>query len=297
MTLSVASFIRNVRSIGRAVAHLDANLDDALSLRDLADVACLSPSHFDRLYRGKIHETPLATVRRLRLLRARRQIETGGVTMTRVAHDAGYGSLAAFTRAFARAFGHAPSQMGCWRPTPRPRVPRLAVMETQRLLGLSYVGRPSEICRMSLQLDGRTAVTGTRRWRKWRVTAADEVLHGDGRSIETQLGIPAVQLKAVPQGAGEIVLPRQIHAVFEIIGPDQDLSLETMHEHIRDVLGSEPVVGRAVWRDVSVPGYTPPSEHRRELWLPVAETASSRQMQPLLPAAFAIDDRRDRALR
>jgi AraC family transcriptional regulator len=75
----------------------------------LAQRACLSPYHFNRLVTARIGEPPVAFRRRLLLERAAYQLSATRAPVTDVALDAGYGSLEAFTRAFRRAFGHAPS--------------------------------------------------------------------------------------------------------------------------------------------------------------------------------------------
>ena len=56
--------------IQRVVDYLAEHLDDPLELETLARVACFSPYHFHRIYRGLLGETVNDTVRRLRLQRA-----------------------------------------------------------------------------------------------------------------------------------------------------------------------------------------------------------------------------------
>ena len=87
-------------------AHLDATLD----LETLAGVACLSPYHFHRVYRGLLGETVNATVRRLRLQRAALDLLDRDLSIERTAHRAGYTSQAAFTRAFRAEYGEPPAR-------------------------------------------------------------------------------------------------------------------------------------------------------------------------------------------
>lgn len=98
-----------VRRLGRVAAHIAAHLDDPLDLDRLAGVACLSPYHFHRIYRALWGETAAETLSRLRLDRAAVQLLTTTAPMTRVARGAGYGSLAAFGRAFKAAYRETPS--------------------------------------------------------------------------------------------------------------------------------------------------------------------------------------------
>jgi AraC-like DNA-binding protein len=75
----------------------------------LARRAHFSRDHLDRLLAAATGETPAALRRRLLLERAAWQLRTGAASPSEVATAAGYGSLAAFSRAFARAYGLPPS--------------------------------------------------------------------------------------------------------------------------------------------------------------------------------------------
>ena len=94
----------------RVFGWLADHLDDSVDLARLADVACLSPYHFHRVYRAMQGETAAETVRRLRLHRAAVELITGELPVARVARRAGYGSQEAFTRAFKAAYGVPPAR-------------------------------------------------------------------------------------------------------------------------------------------------------------------------------------------
>ena len=76
---------------------------------ELARRAHFSRDHLDRLLAAATGESPVALRRRLLLERAAWQLRTGAATPSEAAVAAGYGSLAAFSRAFARAYGDPPS--------------------------------------------------------------------------------------------------------------------------------------------------------------------------------------------
>jgi AraC family transcriptional regulator len=87
-----------------------ASLDEpAADGRALAGRAHISRDHLDRLLAAATGERPVALRRRLLLERAAWQLRTGAATPSEAAAAAAYGSLAAFSRAFARAYGIAPS--------------------------------------------------------------------------------------------------------------------------------------------------------------------------------------------
>jgi AraC family transcriptional regulator len=95
-------------------SHPDADPD----LHLLADLACLSPYHFHRIYRAMAGETVNATVQRVRMHRAAIALADTRDSLQVVASRAGYASDAAFTRAFGARFGIPPGQYRSARSRP-----------------------------------------------------------------------------------------------------------------------------------------------------------------------------------
>lgn len=101
---------------GAFVASLASHLDDHEAGGD--DVAArlhLSRSHLDRVVAGAAGESAGRFRRRVLLERAAFRLMTTRVGVLDIAVEAGYSSHEAFTRAFARAYGSAPS---VWRSSP-----------------------------------------------------------------------------------------------------------------------------------------------------------------------------------
>jgi AraC-like DNA-binding protein len=101
---------------------LDAVLaDEHRSLTDMAGGAYSSPYHFARRLSRDAGEPPVAMRRRVMLERAAWQLQHGR-SVTDAAFEAGYESVEGFSRAFARAYGHPPSERGddrgTWLPAP-----------------------------------------------------------------------------------------------------------------------------------------------------------------------------------
>jgi AraC family transcriptional regulator len=105
--LTASDYMRRIELV---IAYIGEHLDDALDLEALAAVACFSPYHFHRIYRSLMGETAAETLRRLRLQRASGEIIGSTTPLARIAKRAGYGSVAAFTRAFTSVFGVPPAQ-------------------------------------------------------------------------------------------------------------------------------------------------------------------------------------------
>lgn len=101
---------RTLDRIGRVQEHIYTHLDADLDLDTLADLAALSRFHWHRIYRAITGETVAQTVRRLRLARAASQLVGTHMPLARIATHAGYTSQAAFTRAFAAAYGKPPAE-------------------------------------------------------------------------------------------------------------------------------------------------------------------------------------------
>ncbi|MCD1632221.1 AraC family transcriptional regulator [Martelella mediterranea] len=98
----------------RVSDYIAVHLDDALDYAKLAEIACLSPWHWHRIYRAVYGETIHATVKRLRLHRAAGELVNSAAGIESIARRSGYSGVASFTRSFKSAYGMAPA--GLFRP-------------------------------------------------------------------------------------------------------------------------------------------------------------------------------------
>jgi AraC family transcriptional regulator len=157
--------------LNRVLNYIYDHLDDALDLARLADVAAMSPYHWHRVYQSFHGESAADTVRRLRLQRAAYELTQTAKPIDDIAKRAGYGSTAAFNRAFAAPFGMPP---GRYRKERNPLIPitkqkgrdlamydvKIEQMPALTLAALSHSGPYLEIGRVFQSLFGILASRG-----------------------------------------------------------------------------------------------------------------------------------------
>lgn len=96
--------------LNRVRTYIYDHLDDEIDLNRLADVACLSPYHWHRIYRAVTGETIAATVKRLRLHRAAGYLAHTAMPVAEIAVRSGYTNPQSFTRIFSDAYGMPPGE-------------------------------------------------------------------------------------------------------------------------------------------------------------------------------------------
>jgi transcriptional regulator GlxA family with amidase domain len=84
------------------------NLNGDLSVNSLARRACMSPSHFTRVFKSVIGSTPSEFVETLRINEARRRLSVPKRTLEAIAASVGFSDAESFQRAFERRIGRRP---------------------------------------------------------------------------------------------------------------------------------------------------------------------------------------------
>ncbi len=92
------------------VAYIEANLDAAFTVAELAEVACLSPAHFARCFKAATGVPPHAYLSSQRLERAKRRLADDAEGIAEIALASGFSSQANFMRAFRRSVGVSPAR-------------------------------------------------------------------------------------------------------------------------------------------------------------------------------------------
>lgn len=96
----------------RATALIDANLDDGISLLQLAAACELSPSYFSRAFRKTTGWSPSQWLTQRRVEKAQGLLEGTGLPLSEIAFLCGFADQSHFTRVFSKMKGVAPAK---WR--------------------------------------------------------------------------------------------------------------------------------------------------------------------------------------
>jgi transcriptional regulator GlxA family with amidase domain len=92
------------------IAWMDENAVAALDLRAIADHASVSVRTLNRQFREHFGTTPLGLLTTMRVNRARRLLESTGLTVDRIAEQSGFGSYPSLRYHFHRAVGVSPQK-------------------------------------------------------------------------------------------------------------------------------------------------------------------------------------------
>jgi AraC family transcriptional regulator len=271
--------------LDRVFTYLADHLDDRLDLSKLADVACMSPWHFHRIYVAMQGETVAEAVRRLRLHRGAAELITGELPVSRIARRAGYGSQEAFTRAFRTAYGVTPARYrGAFAPT---RAIRTGEETMDTTTGYEATVRQSPAIRVAaLSHRGDYMAIGST-FERLAAMAAGQGLLGPGVRwfgiyYDDPSATPSAALRSdacvsVPEGwspSGDLEL-REIHggryATTLHVGPYAELqrAYQWLYGTWLAASGEEAADAPCVEEYLNDARTTAPADLRTEVWLPL----------------------------
>jgi AraC family transcriptional regulator len=264
----------------RVLAYLADNLDRELDLDHLADVACFSPFHFHRIFHALQGETVAESVRRMRLHRAAIELIEKETPIARIAARAGYGSQAAFTRAFRSAYGAPPA---AYRATAPAAFAHAAVsVRDDAAVDLVALRLEGDYERIGGTFERLNALATARGW----VGPATRYF---GVYYHDPAGTPAADLRsdacltAPPGFAGEgdlrpLALAGGRHAVLLHVGPYAELhrAYTWLYREWLPASGALPANRPCVEEYLNNPRQVPPSELRTEIWLPLEDAGERR---------------------
>ncbi len=96
--------------IQQTIDYIDAHISEAITLEKLSEIACLSKYYYHRLFSALVGESVMSYIRKRRLGRAARQLNTTSLRIIDIALDNGFESQEVFIRAFTKYFGITPAK-------------------------------------------------------------------------------------------------------------------------------------------------------------------------------------------
>ena len=97
--------------IGRLDAYIVEHLARRITVIELAQVACLSPSHFHAQFKDAVGLTPHQYLLKTRLDHAARLLRESPLPLVRIAEECGFSSQSALTTAMLRYLGLTPKRL------------------------------------------------------------------------------------------------------------------------------------------------------------------------------------------
>ena len=97
--------------IGRLDAYIVEHLARRITVIELAQVACLSPSHFHAQFKDSVGLTPHQYLLKTRLDHAARLLRESPLPLVRIAEECGFSSQSALTTAMRRYVGLTPKRL------------------------------------------------------------------------------------------------------------------------------------------------------------------------------------------
>ena len=94
-----------IEAVQRMQDYIESNLEQEITLADLAETAGYSPWYSYRLFQSLLHMTPAVYIRRLRLSQSALRLRDEKVKIIDVAYDSGFESVDGYQRAFYKEFG------------------------------------------------------------------------------------------------------------------------------------------------------------------------------------------------
>ena len=216
-----------------AIDYIEEHLEDEMNLDKVAQIACCSPYHFQRMFSFLIGVPLSEYIRRRRLTLAAFELQNSNKKIIDIAMKYGYNSPDAFTRAFTAVHEVTPS---------KAREKGIALKAYPRVtFSLSLKG----VIAMNYRIEEKQAfkIVGVKErlsqlnlgegvGKMWRQTPAETmaqirelggeyvgVYSGMYEDNTTDYYIATITGKKTPENLCDLEIPSLIWAVFEIVGP------------------------------------------------------------------------------
>lgn len=104
-----AEMSRYFQELLPVVRHIEAEYAEPISMAEMARLAGISPTHFNRRFRQLLRMTPLEYLRKVRIQAAQRLLTTTSRGLAEIASETGFTDQSHFTRRFREVTGMTPA--------------------------------------------------------------------------------------------------------------------------------------------------------------------------------------------
>ena len=98
-------------TVERALKMIEQGALDHDSVEQLADRLGIGSRHLSRLFNKHIGASPTQTAKTMRIRKAKQLLNDTRLSMTQIAHEAGFKSVRSFNKIFKNLYGRPPSQI------------------------------------------------------------------------------------------------------------------------------------------------------------------------------------------
>ena len=105
---SITAHSSSTRSLRNAIHYINENIEGHLTLKELADVACMTPTYFSSVFKKFNGVSPWEYITIKRVERAVEMLKTTDLTKLEIAERCGFSSSSNFYKAFFRITGKHP---------------------------------------------------------------------------------------------------------------------------------------------------------------------------------------------
>lgn len=96
--------------IDRVIEFLHSNLDKKITVEEMAKIACISLSHFARIFKQEIGKSPVGYLNQIRMERAKKLLLAGDKSVTEIALECGFNSPSYLSACFYKKYKITPSE-------------------------------------------------------------------------------------------------------------------------------------------------------------------------------------------
>lgn len=96
--------------VDRALVFMEERLDESITLHDMAQHFSVTPGHIANIFKKRGYKSPMQTLARKRIDKAKVCLQQTGLTVTQIALAVGYRDLTSFSHFFKKHTGLSPSE-------------------------------------------------------------------------------------------------------------------------------------------------------------------------------------------